>query len=113
MAGTPSSSGGASDRPSVSERFERASAAAESAELLRHVGTGGSLAANEGTTVRCTVVDADATGFAGVVAVVVAGFAGVADGVIGFAAVAAVVIAAAFGAVAVHAGRYAEDEKLR
>jgi hypothetical protein len=49
IAGTPSTSGGASDRPSVRERWERAS---DSALLLRYVGTGGSLAGKEGVTVR-------------------------------------------------------------
>ena len=50
MAGTPSSSGGASDSPSVSERCFWAADAAVSAVLLRVVGTGGSFAGNEGDT---------------------------------------------------------------
>lgn len=101
--------GGASDRPSVRERWERASEAAESAVLLRFVGIGGSLAGKEGVTVRCTVVDVDVAGLAAVVVVVVEGFAGVADDVAGFGVVVEVV-AAAFGAVA-HAARIEEDEK--
>jgi hypothetical protein len=103
--------GGASDRPSVRERLERASEAADSAVVLRHVGTGGSLAGNEGVTVRCTVVDIEAAGLAGAVVVVVEGFAGVADGDVGFAAVE--VVAAALGVVGVQAARRADEVKLR
>jgi hypothetical protein len=71
------------------------------------------LAGNAGVTVRCTVVDVDATGFlAGVAVVVVEGFAGVADDDVGFAAV-VVVVAAAFGVVGVQAARKADEAKLR
>jgi hypothetical protein len=104
-------SGGASERPSVRERWERASEAADSAVTARFVGMGGSVAGKEGRTVRCTVVDVVPAGLAGVVGVVVEGLAGVADDVVGFAVV-VVVAAAAFGVVA-HAARIEEDEKLR
>jgi hypothetical protein len=46
IAGTPWSSGGASLRPSVRDRCFWADAAADSAVVLREVGTGGSLAGN-------------------------------------------------------------------
>jgi hypothetical protein len=107
IAGTPSTSGGASDRPSVRERWKRASTAAVSAVLLRCVGTGGSVAGNEGLTVRWAVADCaapaevvDDAGFAGVVVVPVAGFAVV------------VVVGAALDGVT-HAARLAEDEMVR
>ena len=90
IAGTPSSSGGASDSPSVSERCFWAAVAAVSAVLLRVVGTGGSLAGNWGSTVRCGVA-------------VVAGFDAVDVVVVGFAAVEVLVVvvaAADLGAVA-------------
>jgi hypothetical protein len=89
------------------------------------VGTGGSLAGNEGTTVRCGVAAGRAAG--GGVVVAVAGLAGVADvveedaglaavvdvveAVVGFAAV--VVVAAAFGAGLAHAEQTDVDEMLR
>lgn len=77
-----------------------------SREWVRVVGTGGSLAGNDGITVRCWVVVDE--GFA---AVVVAEVAEVVDaGFAGFAAVA--VAAAAFGVVAI-AVRTAEEEKLQ
>src|SRR5690349_21051981 len=92
MAGTPSSSGGASESPSVRERWDWAAAAAESAVALRVVGTGGSLAGICGVTVRCEL-DAvlEDTGFA----VEVDDFA-----------------AAAFGGVA-YAARISDEEKSR
>lgn len=101
MAGTPSSSGGASDSPSVSERCFWAADAAVSAVLLRVVGTGGSFAGNEGVTVRCGV--AEVVGF-DAVDVEVAGFAAV--------EVLVVVAAAALGAVA-YAAQMRDEEKLR
>jgi hypothetical protein len=84
----------------VSERCERASVAAVSAEALRLVGTGGSLAGKEGTTVRC-----GAAGLAGVVVLEAAGFAGVVE-------VDVDAVGAAFGVLA-HAARIDEDAKLR
>jgi hypothetical protein len=104
MAGTPSVSGGASSRPSVRERSERASVAADSAVVLRAVGTGGALAGKEGVTVRCDVED-DA-----------AGLAAVPEAVAGFAVVeVAVEVEAAAAALGVgaHAARTVDDAKLR
>ena len=100
IAGTPSVSGGASSRPSVRERCERASVAADSAVALRFVGTR-SPSAEEGTTVR--------------VGLEVVGRDVAADAVDGFAVVVVVdvvVVAAAFGVVA-HAARVEQDTKLR
>jgi hypothetical protein len=102
-------SGGASLRPSVRERCERASWAAVSAEALRRVGTGASLRGKEGVTVRWGVVDG--AGFAAVV-VVVAGLAAADVLVDGLAAVVEVV-AAAFGGVGDHAARSEDEEKPR
>lgn len=98
MAGTPSVLGGASSKPSVRERCERASEAAESTVALREVGTGGSLAGKEGVTVRWEVDVVEAAGLADA-----AGLAVV---------VVVLVVAAAFAGVA-HAARRAEDEKPR
>ena len=92
MAGTPSSSGGASAIPSVRERWARASAAAESAVALRVVGTGASLATNCGVTVRCVLDD-------------VLDDAGLAVDV-------DVLVAAAFGGVA-YAARMGDEERFR
>ena len=109
-AATPSISAGASLSPSVSERWPEVAAAAEA---LRAVGTGGSLAGKEGTTVLGAAGAAGAEGLyveAVVVVVVVAGFAMV---VAGFAVVAVVVDAAcALGGLA-QAAQMLEDEKLR
>lgn len=55
IAGTPSSSGGESERPSVRDRWARASFARVSSEALRVVGTGASFAGYWGTTVRMGV----------------------------------------------------------
>lgn len=55
IAGTPSVSGGASSRPSVKERWARASFARDSAVLVRVVGIGGSLAGMVGVTVLWAV----------------------------------------------------------
>lgn len=91
-------SAGASLRPSVRERCARACEARLSAEALRVVGTGGSLAVeNCGATVLCGVAD-------DVDEVVVEGFA-VLDVVVVFVAVDEVVAAAALGVVVDHAGR--------
>lgn len=106
IAGTPSTSGGASDKPSVKERWERASAAADSAVLFRYVGTGGSAAGNEGLTTRWAVDEAleadvvEDAGFAAVAVVPVAGF------------VVVVVVGAALDGVT-HAARLVEDEMVR
>jgi hypothetical protein len=89
IAGTPSSSGGASLRPSVRDRCFWALAAADSAVVLRDVGTGGSLAGNWGVTVRCGM---DVVAGLGADEVVVVGLA-VVDEVV-------VLCAAALGAVA-------------
>jgi hypothetical protein len=75
---------------------------------LRSVGTGGSLAGNEGVTVRWAVEDG--VGLAVDVAAV-AGFEVVVEGVVVVFAV-VVVVAAAFGVVA-HAARTEDDVKLR
>lgn len=104
IAGTPSSSGGASESPSVRERCLRAADAAVSAVALRVVGTGGSFATNWGWTVRCGVA-------------VVAGFGAVDVVVVGFAAVEVpvvlvVLVAAGLGAVACAAKMW-DEEKLR
>lgn len=100
MAGTPSMEGGASARPSVRERWERAS---ESTVEVREVGTGGSVAGKEGRTVRWGVDGVEAAGLAGVLDVVAAGLAGV---------VLVLVVAAAFAGVA-HAARRVDVAKVR
>jgi hypothetical protein len=114
IAGTPSMLGGASARPAVRERWERASMAADSADWLREVGIGGSLAGKEGTTVRWGVADDEDVD----VDVEVAGLEMVFDGldaveeaVEGFAAVDDVVVAG-LGAVA-YAVRIVDEEKVR
>lgn len=94
MAGTPSSSGGASERPSVSERCDWAAAAAESAVALRVVGTGGSFAGNCGVTVRWGVV----------VVLEEAGFAAVEE---------VVLVVAALGGVALYAALMREEDNVR
>jgi hypothetical protein len=111
IAGTPSISGGASERPSVSERLERASLAAASAELLRWVGTGGSVAGKDGVTVRWA---AAAAARADVVVDEAAGFAGAAvvDAVVEGLAVEVVVAGAAL-AEDTQAVRDAVEEMLR
>jgi hypothetical protein len=101
IAGTPSSSGGASDSPSVSERCCRAADAAVSAVLLRVVGTGASLAGNWGSTVRCGV---DVVAGLGAVAVEVGGLVAV--------EVLVVVVGAGLGVVA-YAAKMRDEEKLR
>jgi hypothetical protein len=102
IAGTPSVSGGASSRPSVRERCERASVAADSAVALRFVGTGGSLAGKEGVTVR--------------VGLEVVGRANEAVDVVGLVVVVVVdvvdVVAAALGLDS-HAARGEDSAKLR
>lgn len=99
------------------ERCERAATAADSAELFRVVGTGGSLAGNCGVTVRGGVVVV--AGFTAVaVVVVVAGFAAldvvvVAPEDAGFAAeLEVLVVAAALGVVA-YAAQMRDEEKLQ
>lgn len=97
IAGTPSSSGGASESPSVRDRWRRAAAAAESAVTLRAVGTGGSLAPeNCGVTVRGALD----------VVVVVLEVAGLAAEVVD------VLATAAFGAVA-YAALMCDEENPR
>ena len=104
IAGTPSSSGGASESPSVRERCLRAAVAALSAVALRVVGMGGSLATNWGCTVRCGVA-------------VVAGFDAADVVVTGLAAVEVLVVlvvlvAAGLGAVA-YAAKMRDEVKPR
>lgn len=104
MAGTPSMDGGASERPSVSERWERASEAAVSAVEEREVGTGGSVAGKEGRTVRWAVDGVEeGDGFGAVLLVDAAGLAGV---------VFVLVVAAAFAGVA-HAERRVDVANVR
>ena len=104
IAGTPSSSGGASESPSVRERCLRAAEAALSAVALRVVGMGGSLATNCGCTVRCGVaMVADLAA----VDVVVAGLAAVEVLV-----VPVVLVAAGLGSVA-YAAKMRDEVKPR
>lgn len=100
MAGTPSRGGGASERPSVRERWERACEVRVSRWAVRVVGMGGSFAGIWGVTVRCWVVVGDE----------VEGFEAVEVVDVGFDAVE--VVAAALGAVA-YAARRVEVEKVR
>lgn len=109
IAGTPSISGGASSRPSVRERCKRASLAALSAVALRFVGTGGSLAGKEGTTVR---VGLEVDGGNLVLPDGAEDLAVVVEGLVVVVVVDVEIVAAAFG-VGAHAAREEDIAKLR